>query len=361
MDLPILVIDARMVFEIPHGIARFVSQITTGLSQLKNLSYRPVFLINRQLQNTQVFSPFEVHKMDAPFLHWKELFEIPRVLKRLNAAAYHSPSFSSLLSCPCPSILTLHDLNHIQFGSLSKKIYYQTVLRSFAKRSTLTSVSKFSQTEIAQWLGIPSSQIHLIYNAVSRPEATGYSDAFLNEKKLESGKYFFCLSNPKPHKNLSTLVQAYRQFSQKQKNPWPLVLATHFGADTPGVRAIGGVTQAQATLLLKNCSGLFFPSSYEGFGLPPLEGALQGVPIAISKIPPHQEGLVDLESQEICWVSPFDTEGWVSAFQKVQNREVQAPSLTSQAKILDRFSLEKMARSIDSIYQTVLAGSAKMR
>src|SRR5689334_15606368 len=110
--LPKVVIDARMVGPIPHGIARYVTELAKGLKKLNDtvpLPYHPVFLTHGSEAGPEIQS-FETLSTQISFLNWREIIEIPVLLKKVRAGAYHSPSFSSLWSCPCPSVITVHDL-----------------------------------------------------------------------------------------------------------------------------------------------------------------------------------------------------------------------------------------------------------
>ena len=360
----VIVIDGRMVSDIPHGIARYVAQIARGLKSLGKLEYRPVFLVHPQLSHASrqmFFEGFDTQEMQAPFLSPREWLEIPLYLRRSRAAAYHSPSFSSLWYSPCPTLMTLHDLNHLHFGDLSKKIYYQTLLKHCARRSAkVLTVSQFSQTEIARWLGVPPTEIAITYNAVSRVPLA--HDSPLNPFLLKKyslpdhvGDYFFCLSNSKPHKNLKLLLDAYREFRTQIDYPWPLLLSGSPLAPLPeGVYCLGALPEEDAHTFLKRSRALLFPSLYEGFGLPPVEGALLGLPLAVSHIPPHQEGLADLRPDEVHWVEPSDTKGWIRAFHVLQQHGVQGASVETQQRILARFSPEALGAGIDRIYRQVL-------
>lgn len=352
-----VVIDARMVGPIPHGISKFVTSIAQGLAQQKlqngGLPYELHFLVSQETP-TIPFQDFKTTLLHSPFLNLKELFEIPKFLKAEKADLYHSPSFSSLWTCPCPSIVTIHDLNHLQFGNLQQKLYYRFLLRPFALRSKkITTVSEFSKHEIAEWLSLSPQKIEVTYNAIE-PSVGG--DLF-QQHGLKSGQFFFCLSNSKPHKNLELLVHAYRQFRMKTPEAWPLVISvdsiTKF-FDEPGIRTLGSLSEPLVKSLLSHTAGLFFPSLYEGFGLPPVEAAASGVRVVASCIPPHQEGLVDLPSHEVLWVEPQSLEGWTQAFQQIFRSEILPPSPTSQQKILERFSVQKLGRHIDQLYQQVL-------
>src|SRR4051812_44555085 len=103
-----------MVGPIPHGISKYVSFLAQSLKALDKkspLPYRPIFLVGNEFKE-DYFHSFDIFKIQAVFLDPHELIEIPKALKYLDASLYHSPSLSSLWNCPCPSIVTVHDLNH---------------------------------------------------------------------------------------------------------------------------------------------------------------------------------------------------------------------------------------------------------
>jgi glycosyltransferase involved in cell wall biosynthesis len=357
-----ILIDARMVEAVPHGIARYVTQIAWGLEQVRHsspLPYDPVFLVNHEVEKTLPFALFQTQVSDVPFLNPKEIFKIPVLLKNLGAAAYHSPSFSSLWASPCPTLVTIHDLNHLTYGSLSKKIYYQVLLKRFALNSqTVMTVSEFSRQEISKWLKVEPESIEVIHNALTPedfkiPEPS-FSKAFLEKLGLTPHEYFFCLSNPKPHKNLSLLVDAYQAFNKQLKKPWPLVLTVSEFSSRPGIVSVGPLKPLEVNVLLSHAAGFFFPSLYEGFGLPPIEAALTGAPLVVSRIPPHEEGLADLSPNEVLWVQPQDIHGWVNAFHKIQRGEIPPVEKLNRQKLLNRFSTERIGVRIDQIYRRVI-------
>jgi hypothetical protein len=90
----IIVIDARMVLPVPHGIGRYVKNIAVGLSELaqsQELPYEPVFLTDRRFSG-YIPSQFVTVPVRSAFLKPSEILELPRILKVLKASLYHSPS-----------------------------------------------------------------------------------------------------------------------------------------------------------------------------------------------------------------------------------------------------------------------------
>ena len=372
MKKPMVAIDARMVSEIPHGISRYVTLLAKGLRQVHEksggLPYEPVFLVDTGSSNYSLpdFQGFRIQKTTLSFLSGKELLEIPSILTQLGAAVYHSPSFSSLWSPPCPYLVTIHDLNHLAYGNLTQKLYYHFLLRQFAQRAgAILTVSEFSRDEIARWLRMSPARIKVVYNAIEpapvTDELADADDAILSAMGLVRGEYFICLGNQKKHKNINLLLSAYSQYRRRSEQtgaaPWPLVLSISHESAPAGVIARGQLSEVAATVLLRNARALFSPSLYEGFGLPPVEGAAVGVRLAISSIPPHKEALSELLEGEVHWVEPSDLEGWADAFKKAQEGAFVPPSPSSRHKILTRFSVSRIGSDMDRVYRSMLGES----
>ena len=358
---PIVVIDARMVTEIPHGFSRYVSHLARGLKKLKDsesLDYDPVFLVSPQGPKS-AFDGFETFEMNAPFLGFRELSDIPKALLALRASLYHSPTFASLILCPCLFVITVHDLNHLHFGSVSKKFYYKTLLKSFVGRAeTVLTVSEFSKKELVQWTQLRSDRFELAPNAVTLPEKCSPERVatVLKKYSLVSKQYFFTLSSPKRHKNIKTFLKGYEGY-RKEEGRWPFVLnfapPTHWSTSSEGLVVIDPLNSDEGDILLAEAGALVFPSLYEGFGLPPLEAAAMGVRVIVSKIAPHEEVLAEM-GDGVAWVSPLDVSGWRQALHDLQAGRIKVSSTESREKLLSRFSEENLARRMDQTYRRVL-------
>jgi glycosyltransferase involved in cell wall biosynthesis len=367
---PRVVIDARMVGPVPHGFSRYVTRMAEGMKlliQKSPLPYEPVFLVGPEILNgpSSPFGFFETVRIGAPFLNPLEMFEIPVVLKKLGASLYHSPTFSSLYRSPCPWVVTVHDLNHLSYGGFKERLYYERLLKPFAQKSkALITVSEFSRQALAKWLGRGEDSIEIVYNSMDpgylQPVTAEEADPVLARFGLERGRYFICLSNSKPHKNIARLVEAYRGYRQSvpEGQALPLVLSMNEFQGVPGIRSLDSLPDHEGRVLVASARAVVFPSLYEGFGLPPVEAATMGVPVLVSNIAPHREGLCELRQDEAVWVDAEDTQGWSDSLRRATLETPVTPSAESRMKLLTRFDPRRMGQSMDRIYRGALSTGA---
>jgi glycogen(starch) synthase len=118
---------------------------------------------------------------------------------------------------------------------------------------------------------------------------------------------------------------------------------------------VGTISEEEKLALLRASDVLPFPSRYEGFGLPLLEGMAAGVPVISTDIPVVNEIVVHGENGLLI---PYDdTDALARAIlsvlddQNLRNRLIAG----GQRALNERFAPERLVRQIIDVYEDVLA------
>lgn len=356
-------IDARMVRGRMHGIARHVVLLAEGfraLAEAGRLRIDPIFIIDSAAAEAKhYFEPFRTVAAHSRFLSLKEIIDLPKTLKSISPDLYHSPSFSSLVICPCPHVATVHDLNHLKFGSKLKRVYYRQFLMPFCKRSrAIMTVSKSSAEELSQWLKMKGHSPKVIPSAIDlklfeKAESLA-SDEALGAHGLASRGYFLAIYSNKPHKGFKSLLEAYARYREKvgeRSLPLALVGGPLSLSKAQGFIRLPSVDDLKLAQLMAHSRAFLFPSLYEGLGLPPVEAVASGAKVVLSDISAHREAVQGLEAA-VFWAAPGSTKEWVMALAAAGDAEPLKPeekrSLNEALK--DRYSSEKMALAYQDIY-----------
>jgi len=348
-----IVVDARMVGPHGHGIGNYVQDIAAALGG-REKPYELTFLIAPDCPADSVLRSYQTVESKIPFLSTKEIFFLNGEIARLKPDLFHSPSFSSFWRYAYPVAFTVHDLNHLHFAGTFHRLYYRHLLLPALRGArAIASVSETAAAELDAWMRSHQlkSRISVVPNAIHPPAGRPAAEA-LARYGLTEKNYFFCLSNPKPHKNLEFLKEAY--LAARAQNPTlpPLALST-LGKPENGIVHLGSLPADLIAPLLASARAFFFPSLYEGFGRPPAEAVLLGtLPIA-ADIPVLRETLAGVK--EARFLSPLDQNAWTQEFLRLEGAPAERLSEESIAWVRGRYSLARVAETADQFYREALS------
>lgn len=188
--------------------------------------------------------------------------------------------------------------------------------RKIARQAdSIVTISESSAADISRLLDIPVQRISIIYNGISRlPVGNGAG------LMLPASPYLVFLGSHDHHKNIDIVLRALccpeaaavslvligDNLGCRQKvQAYGLQQRVHF---------LGRQGDAEIGHVLSRALALVFPSLYEGFGLPPLEAALLGVPSICSRRPAMTELLQDVT----LFADPDQPEHWAAAIGHLQ-------------------------------------------
>lgn len=211
------------------------------------------------------------------------LWGLGREARRLRADLVHGPDFSVPYLPQKPSVLTLHDLSpwlNPDWHHSADRVRRRTPV--LLELGIATMVITPSETVRKQAIG----RFRLTpERVVAVPEAAA---PWLGPVETKPARpYFLFVGTLEPRKNLTALVEAWREVRRDREID--LVLAGRRRADVPelpeppGLRIAGEVPDAQLAELYSGALAFVYPSLYEGFGLPVLEAMQCGACVITSR------------------------------------------------------------------------------
>lgn len=207
-----------------------------------------------------------------------------------------------------------------QSYSLAFRIWYKLVQGVLARRNrALLTVSDFSRAQIANTGLAPVERIHTIHNGVDHILREDAQPEILDRLSLAGEPYVVALSTTQEHKNIGILLKA---FARPEMARVKLVLfgsAGHADFESAGHHVpdnavfAGRISDGELRALLEGATALGFPSTTEGFGLPPLEAMLLGTVAVCAPC-----GAVPEVCQDAAIYADQDKpEEWAAAFAKL--------------------------------------------
>ena len=247
---------------------------------------------------------------------------ISRALSRAKAedGIFWNPGFVPPLQTRIPSLVTVHDLSHLEFYSRWHRYYYGCVFKPLYHRcQAIVCVSDYTRRLFLDWSGVAPGRVHLVLNG-------GASPAYWENQETLNIPFRYVLypGNHRSYKNLDRLVAAY--FGSSLPNQDVHLVMT--GTENPALRDmarrlgddrylhfLGLVPQQDLPKLYKGSLAVAFVSLSEGFGLPILEGMASGVPVLTSNV----TAMPEVAGEAALLVDPKSTREIAAALDRIVN------------------------------------------
>ena len=184
------------------------------------------------------------------------------------------------------TILTVHDLGFFVNNKLNYKniIKYFLFIKSIKSASYITFISEKTKKEVLRFVNLKSDRYSVIFNPIS-------SD-FTNTPKVINKECPTILHvGTGSNKNIESTAIALKGFPCKLNvigkiTEGQKMLLNLYKID---YECVYNLTDADILCAYKNCDVGNFPSFYEGFGMPIIEGQSIGRPVLTSNLSPMKE------------------------------------------------------------------------
>jgi alpha-1,3-rhamnosyl/mannosyltransferase len=282
---------------------------------------------------------------------------------------YHEPNLVPF-RVPLPTVVTVHDLSVILFPHWHPadrvKRYEQAFARGIAAAAHILVDSDAVRGEALRVLGLAPERVTTVHcgiNPAFRPQSP-VAVAAVRERLGLPARYLLYVGTVEPRKNLTTLLRAFCDLPAELREACPLILGGSWGwkseperelfeteARHRGVRYLGYVADEDLPALYTGAEALFYPSHYEGFGLPPVEMMACGGAAVVSTA----DAVREVVGSNAPLLDPGDLAGWREAMRRaITDREFLAPYRRGSLANAARFSWPNAARQTFATYQTVL-------
>jgi glycosyltransferase involved in cell wall biosynthesis len=277
-----------------------------------------------------------------------EQIALPRLLRRIGAAAVHAPNCFLPLRRPCPGVVTIHDLafeEHPEDFARTTGWKYRTFApRAARSAERVICVSEYTRDDVVRRYGVDRARTRVIPPAPSLP---------LSEAEPPAGPYILAVGDLRAKKNLVRLVEAFRTLDL----PHRLVLA---GADAgeaarvrdvPGVELTGYVPDDRLDALMRGADLLVHPSLYEGFGLVLVEAMARGCPLALARA----TALPETAGDAAVYFDPLDVSGMATTIRSVLEDSALRERLVERGRArAAAFSWDRTAELTLAVYRELL-------
>ncbi|HJZ13087.1 MAG TPA: glycosyltransferase family 1 protein, partial [Acidobacteriota bacterium] len=232
----------------------------------------------------------------------REHFSLAKKAARDEVTLFHAPHYTLPLALRCKSIVTVHDLIHLQLSHYfpAWKVQAAKLLlrRAIAKADVVLTVSHTSKEEIVQFFPQAEQKVEVIYNCLSEDWLQSPPQTDLSNLGIAQD-FILYVGNFKKHKSIDVLLEAYGRLKDAPqlvlagyRDPMDERLAEKISGAS-GVRLLGFVEGPLLRRLYSAATLFVFPSIYEGFGYPPLEAMISGAPVLSSDASSLKEILGD--------------------------------------------------------------------
>ena len=296
----IIGIDARGLDANKTGISTYIDKIMQKFNEINNkenikfilYSTREIQLSFKNNENIEL-KILKQYKKGVIFTR----YILPKILKKDNVNIFwgtqHLLPARNKYTKDIKFILTVHDLaiHRLKIvGSKKNTIIHKLFFKKCCKDADfIIAISKSTKMDLMELFNIKEEKIKVIYlgtNFTNNYDLTKEKEEDILKKfNIENKNYLFFISTIEPRKNITTIVKAFEDFKNKNKNDnLKLILAGGLGWKYKNIiktidnskykqdiNLVGYISEQEKLCLFHNTKGFIYPSLYEGFGMPILE------------------------------------------------------------------------------------------
>jgi glycosyltransferase involved in cell wall biosynthesis len=342
---PLVVVDADVLGRRRTGDETYVRNLLREMPAVAGPAGLRIGAVTRRPD--LVPSGVEPFPLTTALQELRMTWALPRLLRRVGAALVHT-QYAIPARCPCPAIVTIHDLSFERDPSLmgwkDRLVFRRVVPHAARAAARVLTVSERTRHDLEDLYDIPPHRIVVTPNGVDpvfTPRAEGQEGG-----ERTDAPFALSVGAIQARKNQLAALRAARAVGLALVVAGPAKdrqIASELEAG--GARLVGYLEQENLAALYRGAACLVQASRYEGFGLPVLEAMACGCPVVTVAEP----ALLEVAGGAAVVVAEDDLAGGIR--QAVSDRDRLVAAGLERAA---RFSWRETAMRTVAVYDEIL-------
>ncbi|GAB5556588.1 MAG: hypothetical protein SchgKO_08010 [Schleiferiaceae bacterium] len=338
-----------------------------------------LFIFDREYDESFIYGPNITPYVAYPqarhpllWMAWNE-FSVRYFLSKHKPDIYFSPDGFVPLKTKIPTVPVIHDLNfehHPEWIPKSAAKYLKKYTPEFAKKGDIVlTVSEFSKSDIQEQYQIPGKKIEVLYNGPQSSFSPMKTEEAVTFRKFmtDGFEYFLVLGSVNPRKNISRIFKSFNEFKKRTGLPhklvvigemmyWPRQVENVYSKleHKEDIAFMGRCAEDELSQWLASATALYFPSLFEGFGIPIIEAFSTDTPVITS----NTTSMPEVAGDAALYVDPYNTEDMVNALTEVATKPEVRNELIKKGRIQrERYSWDVSAEKAWDILMKVIDGT----
>lgn len=312
-----------------------------------NYSIEHVF----EILNEKLIKSWQIKKVILPFAYVRPVGLIKNILyaRRMCKGFVHIVGEVHYIAIflPIKTMITIHDLSFIDFNHGFKRFFFYWLWYYFPLRKAayVTCISQDVKTRLVSKFPFLKDRISVIYD----PLDTSFS---FKKKEFNEIRPIILHIGTSPNKNLDRVIEALRGIDcdlhiiGRKSEKYEKLLKD--GGFCYTYRS--NLSSEDILLEYEQADIVSFPSLYEGFGMPIIEGQAVGRVVLTSNINPMKE----IAGSAALLVNPYSVSDIRNGFLSLINDEKMRTDLIAEGlKNVIKFDAEVIAEKYSELYKKI--------
>lgn len=350
----------------PTGIGHSIVNLITALSEIDGENqYYLCCRLSRFIKHHKFIPNIEKPNFKKKIIQEPLNLFFPRKIDIFHSGGSRLPNYNG------PKLIaTFHDVYLLVTDEFASEAYRkwktQRYFVSAQRADKIITVSEYLKKEILRNLPVPEEKVVVIHHGVDKrfyPRPT-WEISEAKEKYSLKGNYILSVGVGR-RKNTQRALHAFKRLIEELRQDLQFVLVGKFNqteeyfrlAETPPlkgkVKFLGYMSNEDLPPLYSGAKVFFFPSLYEGFGIPVLEAMASGCPVVTSNV----TALPEVAGEAALLVDPYNIEEMAHALcRPIKEEDLRYTLIQRGLERAKLFSWERVARQILDIYEKVYKG-----